>query len=175
MKEWYTSAFNELVSTLSDQKRVNGLEFLEDFVLNYREMYFENIELYDVDTFVSDEFSKFQTWLSNEKNDEVRVGRNGKWYSPTEQHNVTQNQAQPATDFTLSEKEKTLLSQDALGLSGEKTKEFKTLYQKLASTNHHDIKYKCAHKLAKCAELNREVHENELVEYWLNASDAAAY
>lgn len=170
MVNWYEGALDKLKVLLIADKRVNGLEFLEDFVLESREQYFENIELYDIDHFVSEEFEPFQKWLEDSQKQHVHVGKNGKWYSSS----VKKKSSTPIkSSFNLSGEEIKLLELEALGLHAGKMKEFLALSHKLESTNFHDLKFKCAFRLAKCAELNREVHENELIKYWLNAANEA--
>ncbi len=170
MKSWYKYAFTELKDNLEHSARINGLEFLEDFVLKYRDDYFESIEFDDVDKFVSEEFDAFQSWLKDKNSHDVTVGQNGKWYSSSVK---VKKASQLKVGFNLSEQEEKLLKPEALWLHGDKVAEYRALYNKLAATNYHDRKFRCAYRLAKCAELNREVLESELVQYWLNASDSA--
>jgi hypothetical protein len=170
MKDWYEVALKKLIATLNSEKRVNGLEFLEDFVLEYREDFFEGIEFDEVDHFVSEEFDLFQSWLIEEQGPYISVGKNGKWYSSGSKK---KSASKLRDSFNLSSEDIALLELEALGLHAGKVTEFKTLYQKLASTNFHELKFKCAYRLAKCAELSREVPENELIQFWLNASDVA--
>ncbi|MGX5203209.1 potassium channel family protein [Aliikangiella sp. IMCC44632] len=167
MKYWYEPALKNLLEKLKAKDKVNGLQFLEDFVLEFREQYFENVELNDVDDFVSEEFDSFQAWLSNRIENNVHVGGNGKW-----SNKEVDWKSEPKFDdkFQLTEEEEKLLTLDALGLYSEKIPELKALNSKLASTNLIDLKYKCAIKLAKCSELSREILDSERIEFWLNAS-----
>jgi tetratricopeptide (TPR) repeat protein len=170
MKQWYEAALDQLKIKLNSASRVNGLEFLEDFVLENRDVYFEDLEFEDVDNFVSEEFDSFQKWLEDNKNQFVNVNKNGKWYSNTaKKRSPTQIKA----SFNLTSDEAKLLELEALGLQAGKIKEFIDLYQKLESTNFHEMKFKCAFRLAKCGELSRDIPENELIEFWMNASVAA--
>jgi len=170
MNQWYLVALEQLKNKLNSVKVVNGLEFLEDFVLENRDAFFENLEFDEVDHFVSEEFNSFEKWLSVDQSQYVNVGKNAKWYSISTKKKIT---PQLKINFNLTTDEKMLLGLEALGLHAGKVQEFKTLYQKLAATNFHELKFKCAIRLAKCAELSRDVHEIELIEFWLNASDAA--
>ncbi|MDC9512480.1 potassium channel family protein [Pseudoalteromonas sp. CST5] len=170
MKEWYEVARKQLVDILNENVKVSGLEFLEDFVLENRDDYFEDLEFDDVDKFVSDEFDPFQNWLEESSQDSVRVGKNGKWYSINSNEKTS---TKLKDSFNLTNEEVRLLELEALGLHSGKVNEFKALYQKLVATNFHELKYKCAFRLAKCAELNRGIHEDELIQFWENASDAA--
>lgn len=170
MREWYNKALGSLTEKLRSENKVNGLEFLEDFVLEHRDEYFEDLEFNDVDHFVSEEFDMFQKWLEQEQTHKVSVRQNGKWHSlGTEK----KDSLKLKTEFGLTPDETSLLELEALAFHADKVDEFKRLYQKLASTNFHELKYKCAFRLSKCAELNREISENELIQFWINASDAA--
>jgi len=170
MKPWYEAAVNNLVETLNDNLKASGLEFLEDFVLENRDKYFEDLEFENVDQFVSSEFDSFQQWLKDNCQENVVVGKNGKWYSI---NSNVKTSTKIQNDFNLTSEEAKLLELEALGLHASKVEEFKKLYQKLAATNFHELKYKCASRLAKCAELSREVQESELIQFWENASDVA--
>jgi len=170
MKFWYKDAYEVLRDELNTNERVNGLEFLEDFVLDNRDSLFEELEFDEVDRFVSEEFDSYQNWLFKEKSQYVNVGTNGKWYSNTSKKKLA---TQPETNFNLTADETALLELKALGLHAGKVQEFKALSQKLASTNFHELKFKCAFRLAKCAELSKDIPENELIAFWLNASDTA--
>jgi tetratricopeptide (TPR) repeat protein len=170
MKLWYELAYTALKAELNINKRVNGLEFLEDFVLDNRDTYFEGLEFDEVDCFVSEEFDTYQNWLTEEKSENVNIGTNGKWYSNTNEKKLS---IQPEISFDLTADEAKLLELKALSLHSGKVQEFKALSQKLASTNFHELKFKCAFRLAKCAELNKNIPENELIVFWLNAADTA--
>lgn len=170
MKPWYEIALEELKAGLKSVTRVSGLEFLEDFVLENREEYFEDLEFEDVDDFVSEEFDPFQEWLKVEQSKHIKVGRNGKWYSNTAK---IRSSTQIEGSFNLTTDEVKLLELEALGLDAGRLPEFIALYNKLASTNFHELKFKCAYRLAKCGELSRDILENELIGFWVNASVAA--
>ena len=170
MKVWYPLALEELVSYLTMNKKINGLEFLEDFVLNHRHVYFESLEFDQVDEFVTDEFEMFQKWIIKTETENVNVGKNGKWYLNSLSKKTT---PELNTGVQLDVNERQLLELGALGLDAGRVDDFKALYQKLAATNYHDLKYICASRLAKCAELSKDIHERELIEFWLNASDNA--
>jgi len=170
MKPWYEIVLEELKAALNSVTRVSGLEFLEDFVLENREEYFENLEFEDVDDFVSEEFDPFQEWLKVEQSQYIKVGRNGKWYSNTVK---IRSSTQVEVSFNLTTDEVKLLELEALGLDAGRLPEFIALYKKLASTNFHELKFKCAYRLSKCGELSRDILENELIEFWVNTSVAA--
>lgn len=170
MKLWYDQAYLDLKTELKTNKKVNGLEFLEDFVLDNRDTFFEGLEFDEVDHFVSEEFDSYQKWLLKEKSGIINIGKNGKWYSNSNEKKLS---IQPEVSFDLTADEANLLDLKALGLHAGKVQEFKALSQKLASTNFHELKFKCAIRLAKCAELNKDIPENELIAFWSNASDAA--
>lgn len=170
MKDWYDVALEQLNTKLGVANRINGLEFLEDFVLDHRDIYFEDLEFTDVDIFVSEEFTIFQKWLEDHKSQFVNVNKNGKWY-PTTAKKKASTPILP--DFSLTPDEAKLLELEALGLQAAKINEFLELNQKLESTNFHELKFKCAFRLAKCGELSRDIPENELIEFWENASAAA--
>ncbi len=44
MRPWYNAALESLRQSLKENKKIRGLEFLEEFVDNHREQFFENLE-----------------------------------------------------------------------------------------------------------------------------------
>lgn len=172
MEEWYEVAFIQLDSILASEDKVSGLEFMEDFVLEHRDRYFEKLEFDEIDHFVSEEFESFQGWLKSFKSDSVTIGINGKWYNHTAGYRDPSKFNLTPT-LTLTAQEESLLELNALSLNPGRIEDFRSLSIKLSSTNFHEIKFKCAYRLAKCAELSRDIHENEIIDFWRDASDMA--
>lgn len=172
MKDWYAKAWLELVNKLKDEKKIDGQNFLQDFILDNRDEHFEDVELDDVDDFTTEEFKDFLSWLHAEKNQQLKISPSGKWSlngdsGPCQQINVIK----PQRLLTVEEEE--LINFQVFNLSGGLVDSLKLLHSKLASTNFHDIKFKCAFRLAVCAELNKDFREKDLIEFWKTASEMA--
>ncbi len=175
MNVWYMDALDKLLEKLKLEGRVNGLDFLEDFFLENREMYFEDLEYDDVEQSVSSEFEAFQNWLKEQ--DGIKILPNGKWIQRPQNDNAIQGEVLRELEvdvITLTEEEGRLLELQIYEMSSTHFASFKALYSWLAATNLNEKKYKCAFRLAKCGEINRDVHDNELINLWVSASGAAS-
>ncbi|EMB9235430.1 two pore domain potassium channel family protein [Vibrio alginolyticus] len=174
MRPWYNAALESLRQSLKENKKIRGLEFLEEFVDNHREQFFENLELSELDEFASEEFDAFQSWLkeSDGGRSSVVVGKNGRW-STIDGVQKESPQKELEIAFQLTKQEQELLDEKALSLHASKVEEFRKLYSKLSATKYQDMIYTCALRLAKCAELSREISEKELIDFWHIAAKEA--
>ena len=176
MKKWYSPALESLRKVLREKKRINGLDFLQDYVLDNRENYFQELEFEDVDQFVTDQFDDFQSWLTAQAG--VRVLANGKWVEPGSAADSSGSGFDPSHGTSeksaISSDDAALLDLEVFNISPSHFESFKTLYAKLAATNLSEAKYKCAFRLAKCGEIKNDVPDYELINFWIYASDAAA-
>ena len=175
MKQWYLPALESLLGELKKDKKVKGLDFLQDFVLENREIYFQELEFEDIDQFVTDQFEQFQNWLKAQSG--VKVLANGKWVEPGSSAETIGEGFDPGSTTSeadiLSSGDVALLDLEVFDISPTQFDSFKDLYAKLSATNLNEVKYKCAFRLARCGELNNDVPDYELINLWINASDAA--
>lgn len=176
MADWYTVALDKLIDDLKSNEKVSGLDFLEDFVLENREQYFEDLEFDDVDRFVSNQFEDFQDWLT--KQTEVKVLPNGKWVKQTlavgSTHSVFTSSLETAEEMLLNDEDIKLLELQIYEITPSNFEDFQALYAKLSGANLAEYKYKCALRLAKCGEIKTEVLDYQLIKLWVNAFDAAS-
>ncbi|ART63122.1 potassium channel family protein [Kushneria marisflavi] len=175
MNEWYEAAIESLLNDLEKEEKIIGLDFLQDFVLENREDYFQDLEFEDIDQFVTDQFDDFQGWLRTQAG--IKVLANGKWIksdSATESSGSDFSlDLEMLEENILNPDDIELLDLEAFNLSPDHFDSLKSLYARLAATRLAESKYKCAFRLAKCGELNNDIPDYERIQLWINASEAA--
>ena len=78
--DWYADACKALSLKLKVHKKINGMDFLQDFFLDYRDVYFPEVEFDEIDLLVTDAFDGFQKWLGSKNLSWLVLRPHGKWF-----------------------------------------------------------------------------------------------
>ncbi|MFA0575334.1 potassium channel family protein [Vibrio splendidus] len=178
---WYGSAKDNLKKLIEQQKEVQGPTFLDDFVHEFREDYFPDLDSEDISDHASDEFSDFENWLKKESFPWLEVLPRGKWSLKNNEDDDKSHKDRVTNDsilsndigLSLTDEETSLLDLSENEIKAIHFDLYSSLFNKLERFTEYSKTAECAFKLAYCYELNESKEKPKLVEYWSVAAKAS--
>ncbi|AGH46834.1 potassium channel family protein [Paraglaciecola psychrophila] len=174
-QDWYISAAVYLEKELRRKNKCDGMDVLNDYVLENREDFAE-IELDDLDDFVTAEFEPFKKWLLSQNFDWLEINSNGIWVLKSSNNQIkAKSTISLLQKLNFDDREKRLIDEDIYNLNTDLIDDYINLIKKLAgnSNNKQDIVFRCKYRLALCAKDDGNIPSDTKIYYWIEAAEAA--
>lgn len=168
MKSWYPFALEILKNEISDSEFVEGFDFLQDFYLDHKEKYEEEILVHDSEDFAESNFEGFQSWITSEGG--IKAGKTGRWFISGDDAEIKSSEfvdGIPVSAPSVSDYELRLLSLHQYDLNVDSYNELKPLVSKLDSLKDKRVVIASINLAKSAAQSGR--NDSELVSLWSEA------
>ncbi|NDJ81240.1 two pore domain potassium channel family protein [Vibrio campbellii] len=174
---WYPFALDFVKEELEDNGQQSGMTILSNFVETNRNEYFPDLDISEIEDFVSEEFECFQAWLKTQNLSWLLFGARGKWNLKTQE--LEDKIARESEIFNIdsklniSEADKKLLSENEINLNSDCIELYERLFYKLSEFNMPSEIAECAYRLAICHENVADISNSQLIKVWSIAAEKA--
>ncbi len=168
--DFYAYVFEELES----KEKANGMDLLNDFVLDNREL-FEEVDTEDINDFVSSNYEELQSWIKNDKPDIHIDEVTGLWYLHSVYTAKNEYTDELETKLTFTSDERKLLKEELYNLNSDLIDDYKSLLSKIEGSNEQSkiALYECKLRLAYCANDFEKLDYKVRIYYWTDAASTA--
>jgi len=170
LETWYKHAVEQLESDIKTNKKLNGMDFLQDFFLENRDEHFPDTNFDEFDLLVSSAFTPFEDWLKKNDYSWLKILSNGKWYLTKPGAKRIATQAKDRDETKLESSDISLLEKPSYTLEKEDLVVYLELFSRLQATKLYEDIYICAKRIAQCGELDFNLTLVKKAEYWKKAA-----